>query len=68
MGTLFKADSPEPEELKATGLTMPELKQTLDSKNIEYPSNAKKDELTKILGGGFIAFSFLYGGNYETNT
>ena len=50
MGTLFKADSPEPEELKATGLTIPELKQTLDSTNIEYPSNAKKDELTEILG------------------
>lgn len=44
-----------PETRQATvdysSLTVPELKEALDEQGIEYPKNAKKNELLELLGG-----------------
>lgn len=51
MGTLHKVTSPEPLEDPETksegfsGLSIAKLKQELDDNRIDYPPNAKKQEL-----------------------
>jgi hypothetical protein len=45
-----KAAEPEPEEeVYLEDLTVPELKEELDARGVEYPANARKAELIELI-------------------